>query len=253
MNQRSYIKKIIKCFNMKECKLVETPFDVNLNYFGWRICECAKRNERFSIQGRSRISHVCNGGHEGWYCICGEYCETIHIEGWSTALDGHETYHEVFEGHFGLQIMPGRQWCGLERFLRCQLGWRCKRPVIHHGVHVLCWCWSHFVKMQENNPPMHCLQRRWSTWLLAIRLRNWLAWATFSKCGICVRKTDIHHVWQSRVHSTCKESYTPFPHQTYRCTTSLHYRETRKSINIFEVLSNEGYDCGCADQTTCKG
>ena len=46
-----------------------------------------------------RISHVWNGGHDGRYCICGEYHEPIHVEGRSTALDGRETHHEVFEGH----------------------------------------------------------------------------------------------------------------------------------------------------------
>ena len=31
MNQRSYIKEVLKCFNMEESKLVGTPFDVNSN------------------------------------------------------------------------------------------------------------------------------------------------------------------------------------------------------------------------------
>ena len=50
------------------------------------------------------ISHVCNGGYKGRYCICREYTESIHVEGRSTALDGRETHHEIFEGHFGLQM-----------------------------------------------------------------------------------------------------------------------------------------------------
>ena len=64
-----------------------------------------------------RISHICNGGHEGRYCICDKYGEPIHVEGGSTALDGRETHHEVFEGHFGLQIMPQKQRYCFERIL----------------------------------------------------------------------------------------------------------------------------------------
>ena len=60
-----------------------------------------------------RISHVCNDGHEGRYCICGEYGELIHVEGGSTTLNGHDAHHEVVEGHL--------------RILRCGLGGRCKR------------------------------------------------------------------------------------------------------------------------------
>ena len=61
------------------------------------IWEGAKRNGRCSIQGRDKISRVCNGGHEGRYCICGKYSEPIYIKDKSTVLDAHETYYEVFE------------------------------------------------------------------------------------------------------------------------------------------------------------
>ena len=37
-----------------------------------------------------------------------KYGEPIHIASRSTALDGRETHHEVFERHFELQIMPWR-------------------------------------------------------------------------------------------------------------------------------------------------
>lgn len=59
-----------------------------------------------SIQGRSMIYHVCNGGHEGQYLICCEESEPIHIMGRPTALDGHETHHEVLKVQFGPHIMP---------------------------------------------------------------------------------------------------------------------------------------------------
>ena len=48
------------------------------------------------------ISHLCNVGHEGRYCICVEYNEAIYVEGQSTTLDGHEIHHEVLQWHFGL-------------------------------------------------------------------------------------------------------------------------------------------------------
>ena len=72
---------------------------------------------RCSIQGQNRISHVCIGGHKGQYCIRRKYGEPIHVEGRSTALNGCEMYYEIFEGHFGLQIMLRRQGCCLERIL----------------------------------------------------------------------------------------------------------------------------------------
>ena len=67
------------------------------------------------------ISYVCNDSHDGGYYICGKHGELIHVEGWSTALDGCETHHEVFEGQFGFQIMPWSEGYCLERFLRCRL------------------------------------------------------------------------------------------------------------------------------------
>lgn len=39
-----------------------------------------KANGRCFIQTHSEISHVCNDGHEGQFCICGNYGEPIHIE-----------------------------------------------------------------------------------------------------------------------------------------------------------------------------
>ena len=51
----------------------------------------------YSIQGWSKISHVCNGSQKGRYFICDEYGEPIHVEGRSTTLDGHEMHHEVFD------------------------------------------------------------------------------------------------------------------------------------------------------------
>ena len=33
MNQRNYIKEVLKRLNMEECKLVGTPFDANANLF----------------------------------------------------------------------------------------------------------------------------------------------------------------------------------------------------------------------------
>ena len=57
--------------------------------------------------------------------------------------------HEVFEGHFGLQIMPR----GNDIFLRgfCDADWvgDANDRRIHHGVLIFCWHWSHFMEMQE--------------------------------------------------------------------------------------------------------
>ena len=60
------------------------------------------------IQGWDRISHVCDDGHKGQSCICGEYGEPIHVEGWSTKLNGREMHHEGFDRTFGLQVMSQR-------------------------------------------------------------------------------------------------------------------------------------------------
>ena len=85
-----------------------------------------KKNERYFIQGQGRISHVCRSGHEGQSCICGKHGEPIHVEGWSTALDGCETHHEVFEWPSGLPIIPRRQEYCLDIILLCGLDGRCQ-------------------------------------------------------------------------------------------------------------------------------
>ena len=84
-----------------------------------------------------------------------------------------------------------------------------------------CWCWSHFVEMQETtNHWMHYMGTSHCT-KKTIWLRQLLG-----GCGIFIRRTDIHHVWQSIMYSTCKESHTPFSHQTYQRTTSFYQRKT---------------------------
>ena len=65
--------------------------------------------------------------------------------------------------------------------------------------------------------------------------------------------TDIHHVQKSMMHSSSKEPHTPFSHQIYLCITSLHKKVITKPREMFEVLSNEIYDCGRANQIPCKG
>ena len=158
INQMSYIKEVLKRFNIEECKTswnsIRCEFKV-VKVFGWGIWECVKENERYSIKGWGKISHRCNSEYESLSCICSEYGEPIHVEGQSTALDACETHHEVFEGHFGLQIMPQKQGYCFKRILRCGLGGRCKRLAIHHVVCVSCWHWIDFMEMQETTN--HCI------------------------------------------------------------------------------------------------
>ena len=78
-------------------------------------------NRRYFIKSRSMISHVCNGGYKGRFCICSEYGEPIHVEGRSFSLDGRETYHEVFQRNFGFQIMHGGKYIALRGF--CYTDW----------------------------------------------------------------------------------------------------------------------------------
>ena len=84
-----------------------------------------------------------------------KYGKSIHIECWSTSLDGHKTHHEAFEVHNELQIMSQRQGYYFEKILKRGLGGRCKRVEIHHRVHVLCGHWCYFVKMQKTTN--HCI------------------------------------------------------------------------------------------------
>ena len=69
MNQRSYINEVLKCFNMKRCKLVRIMFDTNSKLLKLSDEEFGnvqkKKSERCSIQGWGKFSHVCNIGHEG--------------------------------------------------------------------------------------------------------------------------------------------------------------------------------------------
>ena len=51
------------------------------------------------------------------------------------------------EGFYGSQSEIFRNYC-YEWILRYGLGGRCKRPVIHHKVHISYWCWSQFLTMQ---------------------------------------------------------------------------------------------------------
>ena len=118
----------------------------------WRICECAKGNERCLIESRNRISHVCNNSHKGWYYVWNEYCEAIHVAGRSTALDGHDLHHKVFEGHFGLQITPWRQGYYLDMLSQCVLGRRCKWRGMHHGIRVFWLAAKSFCGNAINEP-----------------------------------------------------------------------------------------------------
>jgi hypothetical protein len=92
--------------NLKSLKLPDEEFG-----------NVQREMEGISYKVGIRISRVCNDGHEGQYCICGEYSEPIHVEALSTPLDGRERYHEVFEVHFRLQIMPRTQEYCLERIV----------------------------------------------------------------------------------------------------------------------------------------
>ena len=97
---------------MEKCKQVETPLNVNsklLKLADEEFGNVQREMEGVLYEAKDMISHVCNGGHKGQYCVCGEYGKPIHVKGWSTALNGCETHHKVFKGHFGLQIMPHKQ------------------------------------------------------------------------------------------------------------------------------------------------
>ena len=67
-----------------------------------------------------------------------------------------------------------------------------------------------------------------------------LAEATCGGCGIRARRSNIHHVWQSRMYSTCEESYAPFAYQTHRFTTSF-YLETKWIIILFILFVSFAY------------
>ena len=80
MNQKSYIEENLQAFQHGRMQTglnsVRCKFKI-IKAFEWKY---AKENERCFMQGRDKICHVCIGGHEGRYCICGEYSEPIHIE-----------------------------------------------------------------------------------------------------------------------------------------------------------------------------
>ena len=100
-NQKSYIKEVPKWFN-SEFKIVNIFINVQRKMNG--------------VTYKTGVGSLMYGGHKGQYCICGKYGEPIDVEGQSTALDGREAHHEVFERHFGHQIMPQRQIYYVKRF-----------------------------------------------------------------------------------------------------------------------------------------
>lgn len=132
------------------------------------IRECAKGNERCSIEGRGRISYVCDDGYDGRYCICDEYIELIHVKGQCTALDGRETYHKVFEGLFGLQfyatearILPKDDFA---MQIRQEMQTTNDPP---RGMYFSLG--SEACRGNARNyQPLYCLRHRRSTWPLAI-------------------------------------------------------------------------------------
>jgi hypothetical protein len=54
------------------------------------------------------------------------------------------------------------------------------------------------------------------------------------------------------MHGTCKESQTPFSHQYIKVQHHFISKKTKKSKNMFKVLTNGKYDRGCANQIACK-
>ena len=130
---------IIKRSYKEECKPVGTPFVVNFKFLKLSDEEfMTMQREMEGVLYKAEVSHVCNGGHEGCYCIWCKFGESIHVTGQSTTLDGSKTHHEVLERYFGLQIMPWRQGYCPKRFLQYAMGSRYKQFAIHHGVRICC-------------------------------------------------------------------------------------------------------------------
>ena len=53
MHQKSYIEGVLKCFNMEECKTVETRFDTNPNMF--KLSDIEFKNVQKEMEGISFI------------------------------------------------------------------------------------------------------------------------------------------------------------------------------------------------------
>ena len=204
------------------------------------------------MKGRGMISHVCNGGYKGRFCNCGEYGEPIHVEGRPTSLDGRETYHEVFQRNFGSQIMHrGKDitlrgfcytdWVEIANDWRSTTGymllvgvggilWKCKKqPTIALSTTEV-----------EYTTTSHCTKLE--VWLrqLLVKVRYMQEGPTCITCDnqgcIALAKNPTHHYCTKHI-------------------DALHHfiRETRKPRDVFELLSNEGYDNGHTCQTICRG
>ena len=152
MNQRSYIKEVLNLLNMNECKPVGTPFDVSLKLL--ELSDDEFGNVQRKMEGvpyKARVEslmYAMVGTRDDLAIAVSMVSQFI-----SHAIASHSMAVKCIMRY--LKDMLDFKIC-LERILRCGLGRRCKRPAIHHGVHVSCWRWSHFVEMQETQP-LHCL------------------------------------------------------------------------------------------------
>ena len=137
MNQMSYIKEILKRFNMEECKPVGTPFDGDSKLL--KLPDEEFRNVHMEMKGvpfKASVGSLIYAMVAMRTDIAIAVSKSIYFEGRFTVLDGRETHHEVFEVHFGLHVMPQMQGYCLEGILQCRLGGRCKQLTIHHEGHV---------------------------------------------------------------------------------------------------------------------
>jgi hypothetical protein len=114
MSQNKYIEKVLKRFNMEECKPIGTPLYVNS-----KLLKLTKEEFQGIQEEMQGIPYKAVAGSLMYamvdtrpdLCIPNEHGESIHVKGWSFPLDGGETHHAVLEGHFGLEIVPWRQGC----------------------------------------------------------------------------------------------------------------------------------------------
>ena len=98
--------------------------------------ECAKENRRCSFQGRGWISHIYNDAMRANIAFAVNTVSQFMTKVGPPHLDGHKTHYEVFQMHFGLQIMPRRQGFCHKRILGCGLSRRC---IVFVGVGVTSW------------------------------------------------------------------------------------------------------------------
>ena len=152
MNQKSYIKEVLKRFNMKECKLVKTMFNANLKLL--KISDEEFENVKRKMEGvpdKAGVGHLMHAlvaTRADIAFVVSTTCQ-YYVEGRSTALDCSENIIRYLKGILDFKLCLKGKDIDVRGFCNADLVGDSNDWWSTMGYVCFYWHWSHFMGMQE--------------------------------------------------------------------------------------------------------